>query len=350
MNSRLRSIEAILGRTPDRVPCVPLIDNSYSAKILGVPVSRVYVDPICHAESLVACLERHPGIDGLSINICLCDDIILGKEEDSEGYFIETLGGLTWRIPYNDTGTIKKCNIRSFDDPELSIADPMKPGIIQTLQAIPANIRSNYLINTAITGPFSQVAFLMGLNQVLLATIDNPRQLHKAIEKRLPLTYRWIEEMIEFNPACIWIGEGFASSSLISPKCYREFVLPYEQAVATKIHQYGIPCLLHICGKLEPIIEILPETGVDCIEVDWQVNMIQAKACVGDKIALKGNLNTTSLVMAGPEEIYKQSLELIQEASAGGGYILSSGCALGRDTPPENVDAMSQAVLDRGFY
>jgi MtaA/CmuA family methyltransferase len=190
----------------------------------------------------------------------------------------------------------------------------------------------------------------MGLNQVLIATIENPMQLHKAIEKRLPLTYRWIEEMVEFNPACIWIGEGFASSSLISPKCYREFVLPYEQAVADKIHQYGIPCLLHICGKTEPIIEIVPETGVDCMEVDWQVDIVKAKACIGNKIALKGNLNTTSLVLAGPEEIYKQSLVLIQEVSAGGGYILSSGCALGRDTPPENVDAMVQAVLDQGFY
>jgi len=33
-----------------------------------------------------------------------------------------------------------------------------------------------------------------------------------------------------------------------------------------------------------------------------------------------------------------------------GGFILSSGCALGRDTPPENVAAMAQAVNDFGSY
>ena len=350
MAPRQRAVEAMYGRMPDRVPCVPLIDNSYSAPVMGVPVSQCFLDPISHAESLVACLERHPTIDGVSINLCLADEIILEKQEHAGEYIVKTTGGTTWMIPHNDIGSVMERKIVSFDDPRLEFEDPLKSGIFQTLQAIPADIRRRYLINVGVTGPFSQVCFLLGIERVMLATIDDPAGLHRAIEKRLPLALQWIEDMAAFDPGCIWIGEGFASSSLIGPTTYREFVVPYERALADKIRQVGVPSVLHICGKLSPALDLIPETETNCLEADWQVDLADAKRRIGDRVSLKGNLNTTSLVSRGSEEIYEMSKQAIEAAAAGGGFILSSGCALGRDTPPENVEAMAQAALDFGQY
>lgn len=341
---------ALYGQQPDRVPCVPLIDNSYAAPVLGVPVSRCFLDPVAHAEALLACLERHPGIDGLSVNLCLAPEIIRGSREVADGYEIETVGGLTWKVPTNDIGTIQAREISSFDDPRLATDDPLRAGIMATLQAIPRDVRARYLINCGVTGPFSQVAFLMGLDRVLTATIDDPDGLKRAVQMRLPLALAWVAEMAQLDPACMWIGEGVASSSLIGPATYREFVLPYEQALAAAIRGCGVPSLLHICGKIDPILSIIPETGVDCLELDWPVSLVAAKASIGSRVALKGNLNTTTLVEAGPDAAYALAVQAIQDAAAGGGFILSSGCALGRDTPPANVDAMARAALERGRY
>lgn len=350
ISPRQRSITALYNRVPDQVPCVPLIDNSYSAPVLGVPVSQCFIDPVTHAQSLSACFERHPNIDGLSINLCLSKEIILDQQRTPDGFRIHTVGAMTWNIPYNDIGTVQEREIVSFDDPRLETDDPLKSGILETLSAMPADIRQHYLINVGVTGPFSQVVFLMGLDRVMFATVDDPAGLQRAIEKRLPLAMQWIEEMAALQPGCIWIGEGVASSSLIGPKAYRQFVLPYEKILAEKIRQAGVPGILHICGKIDPILDIIPESGIDCLEVDWLMDMGQAKGRVGKKISLKGNLNTTTLVQAGPEEIYKLSQDIIQAAAAGGGLVLSSGCALGRDTPPGNVDAMAQAAIDFGRY
>ncbi|MCP4196462.1 MAG: hypothetical protein GY762_04860 [Proteobacteria bacterium] len=350
MEPRRRAVEAMYGRIPDRVPCVPLIDNSYSAPQMGLPVSQCFLDPTSHAESLVACLERHPTIDGVSINLCLADEVILEKQEQADGYVIKTTGGTTWMIPYNDVGSVLERQIVSFDDPRLEFEDPLKPGILRTLQAIPSDIRRHYLINAGVTGPFSQVCFLMGIERVMVATIDDPAGLHRAIEKRLPLALQWIEEMAELDPGCIWIGEGFASSSLISPKTYKEFVVPYERALTEKIRQVDLPSVLHICGKLNPSLDLIPETQTNCLEADWQVDFAEAKGRIGGRVSLKGNLNTTTLVSGGPEDIYEMSKQAIEAAAAKGGFILSSGCALGRDTPPENVEAMAQAALDYGQY
>ena len=348
--ARRRGIQAMYGGQPDRVPCVPLIDNSYSARVLGVPVSKCFVSPMAHAESLAACFQRHRGIDGLSINLCLADEVVLNRQALSDGYLIETTGGITWKVPNDDIGTVLAHDITSFDDPRLGYEDPLKPGILQTLQALPPEIRRQYLINVGVTGPFSQLVFLMGLERVLLATIEEPHALHRAIEKRLPLALQWVQEIGDLDPGCIWIGEGVASSSLISRAAYREFVLPYESALADQIRRLGVPSVLHICGKIDPILGDVPETGVDCLEADWPVDMAEAKARIGAKVALKGNLNTTTLVQAAPEEIYHLSRDLIWYVARGGGFVLSSGCALGRDTPPGNVDAMSQAAQDEGWY
>lgn len=350
MTPRQRAVEAMYRRPTDRVPCVPFIDNSYAAPRAGVPVSQCFLDPDVYAQGLVASLERHPDIDGVSINLCLADNIILEIKETRYEYLVKTIGGLTWMVPFNDVGSVLETEITSFDDPRLEQDDPFKPGIIQTLQSIPEDLRKLYLFSCGLTGPFSQVAFMLGLNRTMEATIDDPEGLHRAIKKRVPFALRWVEEMTQFDPACIWIGEGFASSSLISARTYKEFVLPYEQIVADKIRERGVPSVLHICGKINPILDLIPESRADCLEADWPVALEDAHQRIADRISIKGNLNTTDLVRGEETQIYELSRQAIEIMKGKPGFILSSGCALGRDTPPEHVDAMVRATRDFGQY
>jgi len=334
------------GKSVDRPPCVPLIDLSYAAAVAGIDVSQCFLDPAKHAESLVAALKCHPDIDGLSVNISLDDDVILKRTTKKDRHIVQTTGGLTWNIPLNDIGSVKETEIESFDDPRIAEDDPFSPGIINTLRAIPAGVRNNYFINAGVTGAFSQVAFLMGLENIMLASVDNPSGLLGAIEKRLPFALRWIENMAGLDPAGIWIGEGVASASLISPDTYRKFVLPFEQVLFDRLRQLEIPGILHICGRLDGTLDIIPESRCDCLELDWQVDIAEAAKRIGDQVALKGNLNTSILMQADEREIRTLSRKTIEKASQAGGFILSSGCCLGRDTPPENLDAMAMATVN----
>ncbi len=181
MTSRQRAVAAMFGQPVDRLPCVPLIDNSYSAAVLGVPVSECFLHPETHAASLAGCLDRHPLIDGFSINWCLADEVILSRERTSSGWLVHTTGGMTVTVPLNDVGSVSACEIVSFDDPRLSVDNPFLPGLIQTLQALPPAIRQNTLVNCGVTGPFSQVEFLMGLDRVMYATLDDPAGLRRAM-------------------------------------------------------------------------------------------------------------------------------------------------------------------------
>ena len=105
---------------------------------------------------------------------------------------------------------------------------------------------------------------------------------------------------------------------------------------------------LHICGKVGNNLEAMARSGADCLELDWQVDLRAARTRVGSKISLKGNLHTSKLAQSTGAEVYDDARHAIEAAKPGGAFILSSGCALGRDTPPENIAAMARAARDFG--
>ena len=97
-------------------------------------------------------------------------------------------------------------------------------------------------------------------------------------------------------------------------------------------------------------MDAIDRSGADCLELDWQVDLRGARTHVGSKISLKGNLHTSRLAQSTAAEVYNDARRLIEAAKPGGAFILSSGCALGRDTPPENLAAMTRAARDFGVY
>jgi MtaA/CmuA family methyltransferase len=335
---------------PDRVPVVPLIDMSYAAACFKVPVSLCFLDPALHARALVSVLERHPGIDGLSINIGLTPDSIREVTRTEAECSVTTLDGSQWQFSTNDTGIPTRHEITRFDDQRLYSVNVLRPHIVETLRSMPKDILRNYDISVGLTGPFSQVVFMAGIEMVLLAMYEQPQALRQAIEARVPLSISWLEEIVALGAPSVWIGEGLASGSLISPRQYAEFVLPYEQPLTERLRELKVPSVLHVCGETNGILEAVAQSGADCFEVDWQVDLAEAKTRIGRQISLKGNLHTTDLIQLGPKALYQESCAAIKKAKAGGGFILSSGCALGRDTPPENVEAMVEAAMDCGLY
>jgi len=58
----------------------------------------------------------------------------------------------------------------------------------------------------------------------------------------------------------------------------------------------------------------------------------------GHKLALMGNLHTTDVMLLGStQDVERAARQAIDDAAAGGGFILSTGDQCGRDTPDENI-------------
>ncbi len=177
-----------------------------------------------------ACLGQLPGTPSGTrrslINIGITSEVVRERARTIDVWSITTLDGSVWRVPLNDIGTPVRHDITCFDDERLQSLDILRPHITETLRRIPTAVVARHNISVGLTGPFSQVAFLMGVERVMTAMIEQPNKLKAAIEYRVPFATAWAERIAELGAPSVWIGEGLASGSLISAAQYVNFVLP----------------------------------------------------------------------------------------------------------------------------
>jgi uroporphyrinogen decarboxylase len=109
-------------------------------------------------------------------------------------------------------------------------------------------------------------------------------------------------------------------------------------------------------GKRVPVIvftkggglwlEQIADIGADAMGLDWTVNLGQARARVGSKVALQGNLDP-AVLFADPTQIREQVTTALQSygtPSAGHGHVFNLGHGISQFTPPEAVSVLVDTV------
>lgn len=337
MTGKQRALAAIRGLQTDRSSVLPSIDVAYAPECIGKKVGECFLDPKLHAKALMGALDAYPEIDGLYINLCL-DGSRLTRLKNG---LYDDGHGLHWYIPENDVGTVKTHEIEELEDPRIREESSLRYGILETFSAIEPEYKENYLIMPGITGPYSQLVFMMGLENVLIMMYDDPEGLKEAIAGRVKHAISWLDELIALGAEAVWIGEGAASSSVISPACYAEFVAPYAKAVIDAAKERNIPCFMHVCGNIVPSIREIASTNCTAIDIDYMVPMDLVRQHCGKDACLKGNLNPIDLLNKTPEEVFRLCCDIYRNTE--GPMILGTGCLVAPKTPRDNIDAMVSA-------
>ncbi len=139
-------------------------------------------------------------------------------------------------------------------------------------------------------------------------------------------------------------------------------MLPYhwligqlEEAVVEYYDEIEI--MFHSCGRSRPLLPMLadePELdGVQPLECPptGAIDLLEIKRAYGTRLCLMGNLNTPELMLRGSaDDVYHESVRLLDGCKQGGAFMLSTGDQCGRDTPDENIHAMRRACRDHGSY
>jgi uroporphyrinogen decarboxylase len=119
----------------------------------------------------------------------------------------------------------------------------------------------------------------------------------------------------------------------------------------------GLPSHIHSCGPEKELVKICAEetdlTVIDPLEIAPMGNcdLKEIKRLYGDKLVLKGNLHTINVMLNGTaDEVTEAAKRAIDDAAAGGGFILSTGDQCGRDTPYRNIEALVRAAETYGRY
>ena len=176
------------------------------------------------------------------------------------------------------------------------------------------------------------------------------------LERLTDASIAWAVAQVKAGVDAVLISSAFAGGGFISPKMYAEYVLPYEHRVAEAVKAFNIPVYTHTCGKIGDRLELMEQTGtmgIDTLDPHplGNVELADAKNGVGQRLFLKGNMNSVSILeYTTKEEVIAEASERIEIGKPGGGYILSSACSIAPRVEPWKIELFTPLANEIGGY
>jgi uroporphyrinogen-III decarboxylase len=191
-----------------------------------------------------------------------------------------------------------------------------------------------------IEGPLAEACDLAGISEVLVMMMTDPGSSDLLMDKCVITAKDFA--LAQINAGCDIIGIGDAICSQIDPGTYDMHVKHRHIEIIRFIQQKGARVKLHICGDISHLLPSIAELDADIVDLDYQVDMINARRILGLRPVLCGNINPLLVQDLPAEELESRVREMLSSMK-GQKYILSAGCEITLNTPVANLIAMSKS-------
>jgi len=209
---------------------------------------------------------------------------------------------------------------------------------IEAVKILHNRVGDEYFIGAYITGPLSLAMELLGFKETIKYFIQRSHTVMGMFSELTKFLRNYAEELIDAGANGIMILEPCCA--LVSPKSFRQLI-PYLNTLCEDILSHGAYPFLHICGNTRHLLELFPEVKASVFHIDYTVSLKKARRKL-DNRCLMGNISTSSLLTCSEAKIKKIAMKCIEEAGTHY-YILSAGCEIPPQTPPNNVKALIMA-------
>ena len=176
---------------------------------------------------------------------------------------------------------------------------------------------------------------------------QRPDLMHHILATNAQAVADYLNTQIEAGAQAVMIFDSWGGA--LADGAYQEFSLAYMREVVKKLKHVhdgvDIPVIVFTKGGglwLEQIADI----GANAVGLDWTVNLGEARAKVGYKVALQGNLDPVVL-FAGHDQIRAEVARLLQSFGrhqADSGHVFNLGHGISQHTDPEAVAVLVDAV------
>jgi len=176
---------------------------------------------------------------------------------------------------------------------------------------------------------------------------NRPDLMHHILRTNAAAVAAYLNAQVDAGAQALMLFDTWGGA--LADGAYQQFSLDYMRTVLAHLKRekdgVQIPVIVFTKGGglwLEQIVAI----GPDAVGLDWGVNLAEARARVGQRVALQGNLDP-AVLFAKPEQIraeVRRILEAFGTPSAGSGHVFNLGHGISQFTPPEAVTVLVDAV------
>jgi len=381
MTSRERILTAMNLGIPDRVPVMCQLSIGHYLIQLGLDPAQYWIDSAVIADAFIE-LARRYRFDGILINLPgrspnARDFIEAIEPKPHGGSLIRYKDGGRCICPPNDLPVQvdpQKVSLADIDPEKLYYEDPHTLGglkypfhydlqptddyfpefIFSIIDRVVSAVGGELSVHSEVFSPFTQLMERLGYQDGLMALLEEPEKCEAILARFAQGAGDLAARQAARGVDAVLISSAFAGGGFISKAMYERFVLPYEATVADAIKAAGVKAYTHTCGAIGDRLELMAATGIDGIDTMdppplGDTDLADAKARVGSRLFLKGNIDSVNVLLRGDVDAVRRSaIEKVQAAGKTGGYILSSACSVAPKVPAENLAVLSEVAEEHG--
>ncbi|MDE2455966.1 MAG: uroporphyrinogen decarboxylase [Burkholderiales bacterium] len=184
-----------------------------------------------------------------------------------------------------------------------------------------------------------------------------PDLMHRILEVNAEAVTAYLNAQIDAGAQAVMLFDSWGG--VLADGAFQRFSLAYTRRVVEGLKRERdgarIPVIVFTKGG-GPWLDALAASGADVVGLDWTVDLGAARARVGSRVALQGNLDPN--VLFAPPEIVAQEARAVLDAfgppqrADGGwdGHVFNLGHGISQHTPPDHVAALVEAVHDHSRH
>ncbi len=338
MNSRERVLGLFKKEKIDRVPCFSGMGNITETGInkLGYRFAGIHLDAKQMAETAASTFKLF-GFESAVVPVDLC------VEAEAMGCEINV-------YPHAEGilyPTIKKKLVHNEDEMNVSVPADMAtrgrvPLLKEAIRLLKADIGNDVAVGSYVLGPFTLAGQIMELNDLLKLSFKKADKVAKLLDVMADALIIVAKEYEKAGADYITVREMGATSDVLSPRVFKNLILPPLQKVIKEISVFSV---LHICGKTNDIVTSMVEAGPTAISVEQKNDLAESRKKLGPDALLFGNVDAYNVLVSGSEELVRTT---VRKCIDDGVSAVWPGCDIWPSVPPENMNAMMDEVKTYG--
>jgi uroporphyrinogen decarboxylase len=178
---------------------------------------------------------------------------------------------------------------------------------------------------------------------------NRPDLMHHILQTNAAAVAAYLNAQIDAGAQAVMIFDTWGGT--LADGVYQQFSLHYMREVLRQLKTekdgVQIPSIVFTKGG-GLWLDQIADSGASAVGLDWTVNLATARAQVGQRVALQGNLDP-NVLFAQPQQIRDEVAKVLAafgQHADGSGHVFNLGHGISQFTPPEAVSVLVEAVHD----
>jgi uroporphyrinogen-III decarboxylase len=153
----------------------------------------------------------------------------------------------------------------------------------------------------------------------ILLSVTDREVLHRLCRRRLEIMLRTVRFLLDagVGPFFSMLGQEYIVPPLHGPGDFRDFNVRYDRQIIDLIHESGGRVHVHSHGSIRKVFPDFVEMGTDVLHPfeappQGDIPPAEAKEMARGRMCLEGNIQIHRMYEATPEEIRRETRQLIE--------------------------------------